>query len=311
MATAGKTSIGASEDFNAANDGAVNGPYTVGVGSTITEFHAYFRSDGVGPAITVRPLIYRDSAGEPGALIATLAEIALTTGDTAGAWRDLTGLSVVSPSAAIWIGLWNLNSNYRYAYDTPGGNPERYKGSLAAYSSSGDAPDPWPAASDSTSTQEPSMYVVYTSAVASQMLAPSADSVDGTWTDNSGGAVLAAAIDESAASDSDYIQSPTTPADDGCRVKLQGGTDPASSGGHIIRWRIRKDAAGGATINMTVKLRQGGGNSIGGGTLIASFARNNVDGSGWTTYAEELSGAQADTITDYSDLYLEFFADVP
>lgn len=168
MATAGKTSIGASEDFNGANDGAVNGPYTVGVGSMITEFHAYFRSDGAGPAIAVRPLVYEDNAGEPGALIATLAEIALTTGDITGAWRDLTGLSVVSPSADIWIGLWNNNQNYRYFYDTPGGNPERYKGNLAAYSSSGDAPDPWPAASDSPSPQEPSIYVVYTPAAPPQ-----------------------------------------------------------------------------------------------------------------------------------------------
>jgi hypothetical protein len=182
MATAGKTSVGASEDFNAANDGAVNGPYTVGVGSTITAFHAYFRSDGAGPAIAVRPLIYQDSSGEPGALVATLAEIALTTGDTTGAWRDVTGLSVVSPSAAIWIGLWNLNANYRYAYDTPGGTPERYKGILATYSSSGDAPDPWPAASDSASTQEPSMYVEYTAAASPQSLRPDADTTTTGWT---------------------------------------------------------------------------------------------------------------------------------
>jgi hypothetical protein len=183
MATAGKTSVGASEDFNAANDGAVNGPYAVGIGSTITEFHAYFRSDGNGPAIAVRPLIYEDNAGEPGALIATLAQIQLTTGDTTGAWRDLTGLSVVSPAANIWIGLWNLNSNYRYAYDTPGGNPERYKGVLATYSSSGDAPDPWPAASDSTSLQEPSMYVVYTAAGGpAQTVRPDADVTTTGWT---------------------------------------------------------------------------------------------------------------------------------
>jgi hypothetical protein len=74
----------------------------------------------------------------------------------------------------------------------------------------------------------------------------------------------------------------------------------------VIRWRTGKDSTGGATINMTVKLYQGGGNTVGGGTLIASFSRNAVDA--LTTYEETLSGGQADTITDYTDLYLEFAA---
>jgi hypothetical protein len=142
-------------------------------------------------------------------------------------------------------------------------------------------------------------------------LAPTADSVDGTWTDQAAGTALAAAIDETTPSDTDYIQSVSEPQDAGCRVKLASGTDPASSSGHIVRWRIRKDAPGGSTVGMTVKLYQGGGNSIGAGTLIASFTRADVDGSAWTTYDETLSGAEADAITNYADLYLEFFADVP
>jgi len=58
---------------------------------------------------------------------------------------------------------------------------------------------------------------------------------------------------------------------------------------------------------MTVKLYQGGGDSLGAGTLIATFARNNV-GQALTTFVESLSGAEADAITNYADLYLEFFA---
>lgn len=169
MATAGKTSIGASEDFNGNNDGAVGGPYTVGAGSTITEFHAYLRATDNGTDQRFRPLIYADSAGEPGALIETLTEITILTSDTTGAWRDVTGLSVSSgANTDIWIGLWNANVGYRYAYDTPGGNPERYKSVLAAYSSTNPAPDPWPAASDTPSTQEVSCYVTYTPAVAAE-----------------------------------------------------------------------------------------------------------------------------------------------
>jgi len=143
---------------------------------------------------------------------------------------------------------------------------------------------------------------------AKQTLRPSADSVDGSWTDQAGGTSLAAAIDETTPSDTDYIRSPLSPSAAGCRVKLAAGGDPLSSSGHIIHWRAGKDATGDETINMTVKLYQGGGDSLGAGTLIASFNRNNVDA--FTTYDETLSGGEADSITDYQALYLEFFATV-
>lgn len=157
------------------------GPFTVGAGSTISAFHAYLRSSGAGAADPAfRPLIYEDSAGEPGALIATLAEIVVPLADTTGAWRDLTGLSVVSTSDAIWIGLWYNGVNHRYAYDTPGGDVSRYKSSLATYSSSGDAPDPWPAGSDATDTQEHSTYIEYTAS--GQQLRPDADVTTTGWT---------------------------------------------------------------------------------------------------------------------------------
>jgi len=141
----------------------------------------------------------------------------------------------------------------------------------------------------------------------SQRLAPSADSADGSWTDQAGGTSLAAAIDESTASDTDYIRSNVAPSTSSCRVKLASGGDPASSSGHKINWRTGKQ--GTRTLNMTVKLYQGGGNSLGAGTLIATFNRNGVGA--LTTYTETLSGGEADSITDYTDLYLEFTANAP
>ena len=140
---------------------------------------------------------------------------------------------------------------------------------------------------------------------ATQLLAPSADSVDGTWTDQGGGTALAAAIDELTPSDSDYIQSVSAPSNAGCRVKLATGSDPSASTGHIIHWRVQRSGSG--TLGMTVVLKQGGGNSLGAGTTIASFTRNSI-GVGFSTFDETLSGAQADAITDYADLYLEFYA---
>jgi len=144
-------------------------------------------------------------------------------------------------------------------------------------------------------------------AAASQLLNPSADSVDGTWTNEADGTTLAASIDEDTASDTDYIQSVLSPSTSGCRIKLETGGDPASSTDHVIRWRGRKDATGGQTIGLTVKLYQGGGNSQGAGTLIASFTRANVSNT-FTDFTETLSGGEADSITNYGDLYLEFFA---
>lgn len=144
------------------------------------------------------------------------------------------------------------------------------------------------------------------SLVPEQLLRPVSDSVDGSWTDQSSGTVLYAAIDDDPLSDTDYIRSELTPSNSGCRVKIASGSDPALSTGHKIVWRVAKSANDG-TINMTVTLRQGGGNSLGGGTQIASFTRNNVSTT-LTTYEETLSGVQADSITDYTDLYLEFYA---
>lgn len=139
-----------------------------------------------------------------------------------------------------------------------------------------------------------------------QNLTPSADSVDGTWTDQAAGTSLAAAIDETSASDTDYIQSVDSPSAAGCRVKLATGQDPFLSTGHVIHWRIRKSSSD-QTMSMTVKLYQGGGNSLGAGTLIATRDRNGISTS-FTTFDEALTGTEADAITDYGDLYLEFYA---
>lgn len=129
----------------------------------------------------------------------------------------------------------------------------------------------------------------------------SADSADGAWTDQAGGTSLFAAIDETSPSDSDYIRSELTPVNSGCRVKL-GALSTPQSGTRTLSWRIGKDATGGGTIDMKMQLRQGGGNTLGGGTLVQEFTRNGVDAA--TQYDETLTG----TVTDYADLYLEFYA---
>ncbi len=140
--------------------------------------------------------------------------------------------------------------------------------------------------------------------VSTQHLYPSADSADGTWTDHTGGTALAAEIDEQPTPiDSDYVQSVVNPSAAGMRVKLSTGSTP-QSGTKTFRWRIGKDAAGGATVTLTAKIREDAtlSNVYGTGTLVQSFQRVCPDSP--TTYEETLTNA----VSDWSKLYLEIEA---
>ncbi len=129
---------------------------------------------------------------------------------------------------------------------------------------------------------------------------PASDVTNGTWTDQAGGTSLFAAIDEATASDADYIQSANaTLTADVAEIALGGITDPAVSTGHVIRYRYGKDAMGGDVVNLTVSLRQGTA------TEIAAWTHADI-GVGPITVAQTLTGAQADSVTDYSALRLRF-----
>lgn len=139
-----------------------------------------------------------------------------------------------------------------------------------------------------------------------QFARPDADIVDGAWTKSTGGNTdMYQMIDEVAADDADYIQSELAPANSACGVNLSNVEDPQSSSGHIIRYRYKKDAAGGATIGVTVQLRQGYVSEVAQGVLIHSEVHANV-GEVWTAGTFTLSGPEADGITDYTDLQLRF-----
>lgn len=132
---------------------------------------------------------------------------------------------------------------------------------------------------------------------------PNGDATNpGSWTASAGS--LWAAINDatsnaeggssaSTASDADYIASPTSPSNAAYSASLGSLTDPVSSTGHILRYRYAKSATSGRTINLTVTLQQGT-------TTIASWTHNGIDAI--TTATQTLTGAQADAITDYSQL---------
>lgn len=143
-----------------------------------------------------------------------------------------------------------------------------------------------------------------------QFARPDADITDGAWLNEAGSAVnMFQSIDEDLAApvDTDYVESESAPASSAVAFGLSNVTDPASSVGHIMRWRRSKEAAGGAQIDMTVQLRQGYVSEASLGTLIKSVADANVPDSATTTTAT-LSGAEADAITDYTDLQLRVIA---
>lgn len=139
-----------------------------------------------------------------------------------------------------------------------------------------------------------------------QFARPDSDITKENWDDAAGGNnnnVLYDEIDESAQNNADYSTSgPLSLLDttETWEVGLSNVIDPESSSNHIVRYAYGKDASGGSQINLTVRLMQGT-------TTIASWTHNNI-ANGFTLATQTLSGAQADSITNYSDLRLRFTA---
>lgn len=118
---------------------------------------------------------------------------------------------------------------------------------------------------------------------------PNADLSAGAWTPSTGGS-LYAMVDESTASDTDYISASSAST---CSLGLNGVVDPASSSGHVVRYRAKNNGSG----SVTVLLKQGT-------TTIASQVNNSLTTS-YADYSFTLSGAEADSITDYTNLKIE------
>lgn len=140
---------------------------------------------------------------------------------------------------------------------------------------------------------------------------PSTDTTLDTWEEDDGTTTsIFDQIDEASFDDADYIRTELTPTSAVFVTKLTTIEDPLSSAGHVVRWRQAKSAAGGDQIDLTVQLRQGYTNEGAQGTLIASKANTNIS-DGFAADSITLSGAEADAITNYADLYLRFLANKP
>lgn len=135
-----------------------------------------------------------------------------------------------------------------------------------------------------------------------QFARPSADTVRTGWTDQAAGTTnIYTTIDESVASDADYIKTATPPGTNEFETLLTTVTDPLSNTGHVMRWRRRKQPASGSNdVNITVRL-------LVSTTQITSQADNVIPGT-FTDTSYTLSAGEADAITNYADLRLEFVA---
>lgn len=102
-----------------------------------------------------------------------------------------------------------------------------------------------------------------------------------------------AAVDETVASDADYIYTLTPNAV--VEFALSSVTDPSASTGHIVRVRARSQYGQRAKFSLYQ-----------GGTLIAEWTDTLT--ASFATYEHTLAGAEADAITDYAALRIRITA---
>jgi hypothetical protein len=125
---------------------------------------------------------------------------------------------------------------------------------------------------------------------------PASTIAAGSWT-VTGAATLWEAIDETSASDSDYIQGGSTATT--ARIGLSSVTDPAASTGHVVRYRGQSNGSS-TPERITVELRQGT-------TLIATVSSSyNITRGSPENVSYTLTGTEADSITNYATLELRF-----
>jgi hypothetical protein len=138
---------------------------------------------------------------------------------------------------------------------------------------------------------------------------PASDTTNVGYTSSNadGTSSLFAFLNESTASDTSYVKSALAPSQDPYVTKLSLLTDPTSSSGHVLRYRVSKDTSGGEQIDMTMQLRQGYTDEGTLGTLIAEWPHVNV-GSTFSTSVRTLTASEADSITSYGGLYVRSVA---
>ena len=102
----GKSTVGGTKGSLTANVKRV-AKYTADANRDVAEVWAWLRGDGSVASQVIKAVIYADSAGEPGALLGTSAEVTFSAETTAGAFVQFTFATpvVVVSGTAYWLGL--------------------------------------------------------------------------------------------------------------------------------------------------------------------------------------------------------------
>ena len=133
--------------------------------------------------------------------------------------------------------------------------------------------------------------------MADETLAADADITDGSWLTDTGGTSLFAAIDESVASDADYIVS-GAPDTDMCEIRLANPSGVFCKTPFSVAYRYKR--VGTDTPTLRIQLMEGA-------TSRASWdVAVSVDS--FTDGEQFLTAAEFTTITDFTDLRVRFTA---
>jgi hypothetical protein len=308
-----------------AGDLVVSGPFTFTEAGTITSVTQNLVAPASGTEIRVFAVYADNGSNRPGSLLCYSAQVSVAAGsgtaDRTGG--SMTGTVVRANGDKVHIGFLVVSRAGTAATESVisgDTNPKTWRSPGPGGST---PPDPFGSTNLTNGTgQHRKLWLTYTpgggttnvaagrssSATSSRTIAParalrpSSDISDGSWTDQAGGASLYAAIDELAPDDTDYARSSVSPAvADTFEVLLAAGTNPGTSddgAAHRIRCRCSKNLGGGDNLDATVSLVQGT-------TVIATRTYSNVSD---LVYERELvlSDAEANAITDYTDLRLRF-----
>jgi len=133
--------------------------------------------------------------------------------------------------------------------------------------------------------------------IALDVYLPASDTSLGSWTDQDGGATdIYLAINEIIPDNDNYVQSPTLPAANTYKFKFQSASDPSDHTHHYIALRVKVTAG---TRSLAIRLKEG----------ITTRASWSVDPTpDWMDVVKEITQAEAASITDYSNLFLELEA---
>ena len=137
-----------------------------------------------------------------------------------------------------------------------------------------------------------------------QFARPDADVSDGDWLNqDDSNSNLYASIDEASHSDSDYIKAEDPgygiPTDMPVTIGLSDINEPDGNADHKIKYRATENSGSNA-VQLTVQLLEGS-------TSRKSVTNSSIGGS-FAEYTINLSEAEANNISDYTNLKLKFTA---